>query len=219
MKNSPTGRRKYGSQLYWMVTFFFLAAMAVLIESETGIVHLRNSFLTRPEAEHSPKEPNKTMLTPAVVNKAAQRRQQQAASALQRMKERGAMYTAFSTPDSVLKHGFPRRWDSCTLERIFQQKETGTELEIVVVGASASSLGNWSRLLQQQLDVESEIDEQKNNGNSTEGVNFQMNFKIHNRAQGSTGSVDNALILDENVSPDTTDVIVWEFYINGTFVE
>jgi len=134
----------------------------------------------------------------------------------------------FSSRDYVLKHGFPRTWGPCALERVLQTKRANmiTELEVVVLGGSASARpgnnctttlagtniedlrsGRYSSLLQQRFD--DQIDYYENQKGPT------IRFQIQNRAQGAQTSTTNALLLDEMIDPNTADVVIWEFLLNG----
>ena len=101
-------------------------------------------------------------------------------------------------------------------------------LELVVLGGSASSrpgddcawtqeegkrAGRYSSLLQQRLQEETANATSQTSANDSDGHSID----VINRAQGSTESSINALLLDEVVDPNTTDIIVWEYLINGAY--
>ncbi|CAB9504921.1 expressed unknown protein [Seminavis robusta] len=137
-------------------------------------------------------------------------------NALQAMVQRGAMNSNISSRDQVLQHGFPRLWEPCVLlERLLVANNK--TLEVVVLGGSASARpardctveqempAQYSNLLQQRLSTMH---------SSSDDDDTLPKFRIINRAQGSMSSTTNALLMDQLIDPLTTDVIVWEFYIN-----
>jgi hypothetical protein len=157
---------------------------------------------------------------------------------LHRMKERGAMNTKISDRDYVLSHGFLRDCNPCMLQCLFQMKQfhwqerqdfLGDEddkdvgpLNIVVLGGSASARpgdnctaktekgevsGRYTDLLEERLLMNANLD----TGRSHNSI---PKFRIINRAQGAQVSTNNALLLDELLDPNATDVIFWEFALN-----
>jgi len=166
--------------------------------------------------------------------KHAQIRQSHAQQGLKRMEQNKVfeMPMEVITRNAVLGKGFPRHWAPCALERILQRKRAKGEpahLNMVVVGGSSSSRpgvdcrlptnstnrkdGRYSNQLEYRFQVEKEINE-KSGRKVPPGT---LSGSVINRAQGGTCSVTNAILLDNMIDPYTTDVIIWEFLINGTY--
>jgi hypothetical protein len=63
----------------------------------------------------------------------------------------------------------------------------------------------------------------KNNNNTADDNDSNisslptMKMIVENMAQGATITVDNAIAMDQFFVPGQTDVIVWDFWVNGKF--
>lgn len=142
-------------------------------------------------------------------------RQRQGIAVLERMKQEGVFTTNFSSPESVLDRGFQRLWNPCALERRFRARDATQEpVRVVVTGGSPSSRpgdncttdGRYASLLQERF--------QKEWANSNSSM---PQFQVINMAQGGTTSVTGALLMDQYIDTNKTDVVIWEFLINGKF--
>ena len=140
-----------------------------------------------------------------------QERQTQAASGIQEMLEKNILTTAFTQREIVLTQGFPHNWKPCVLQRRFRYQET---LKVTVVGGASAAQpgqgcpaeypdGRWSTILQSKL------------GASGKSL---CKFAISNMAHGrDTSSIQTSLLLDGLIDPNETDVIIWDFLINGKY--
>ena len=180
------------------------------------------------------KENSWDLQLPPFDSDAANERQQYAQQLLQSMDERKAFETTFSNRRDTLQQGFLRSWEPCVLERIIQQKEmllgtnntSSRSLNVVVVGGSASARpankcqlpnnvstsGRYSDRLEWNLQKEHPV-ERRDSGS----YNIFPHFQVFNRAQGTCGSTVNAILIDNLIEASTTDVVIWEFLINGAY--
>jgi len=166
--------------------------------------------------------------------------QEQAIVALERMKKRGAFNTSVSRSQPVLERSFPISWNPCVIHQALTRrlKSSVTSsfndpgvFQIVVLGGSASSRpgdncqdgkkdrfsGRYSNILEEALQQNYNFSSYGNSTNIT-GIRFE----VANMAQGSTETSTNALLMDELVNVNTTDLLLWEFLINeavGTNLE
>ena len=105
---------------------------------------------------------------------------------------------------------------------------------VVVVGGSASSRPAQGKeciteqnlpprysdqlLIKVKRDEDRLLNNTKNNDDGDDNDEAIMRFEVTNLAQGASCSVTNALVLDSFLNLDATDVIIWEFLINGKCV-
>jgi hypothetical protein len=170
------------------------------------------------------------MMTMTLLWRRSQQRSFMAQSALTYMKTNNHLTTEFSNQQQVLQKGFPRQWNPCVLEQ-----QSIPKLTIALVGGSTAarpgshcrnnSQGRYTDMLQNKLDqVMVRYNNNKNN-NTTANANHNsssiipmMIIIVRNLAQGATITVDNAIVMDQYFVPGQTDVIVWDFWINGKTV-
>jgi hypothetical protein len=179
------------------------------------------------------------MMTMSMLWRRSQQRSFMAQSALTYMKTNNHLTTEFSNRKQVLQKGFPRQWNPCVLERIFQQRDEAAaaasipKLTIALVGGSTAarpgnhcqknSQGRYSDMLQNKLDQVMLRYSNKNNNNTADDNDSNisslptMKMIVENLAQGATITVDNAIVMDQFFVPGQTDVIVWDFWVNGKF--
>lgn len=142
--------------------------------------------------------------------------QQSARLMLKKMEERGAMNTPVSSRNATLVQNyhrvFPRVFEPCLLQRLFQNKD---KIKITVTGGSTAARpglrctnngttnphgGRYSNLLEKGL---------------REDSNSQLQqWEVVNMGQGGEVTTRGALFLDGYFDVKNTDLIIWDYFIN-----
>lgn len=143
-------------------------------------------------------------------------------------KEAGVFDTPITTRDEVLDKGFPRLWNECAVASAFDRcrRQTSasqeTRLEILLLGGSASTrpATNCSVLVPavsgtEEKKLPGRFSDFLESGLSAVEAQFpDLKFRVVSHANGNHHSVTDAVLLDNTVNVNTTDIIIWEFLIN-----
>lgn len=152
-----------------------------------------------------------------------------AKQALDLMAVEDVFETFLTSKESVMERGFPFQWHPCTIPSLFrskdEQRKDHSALKVVFVGGSCTTTSAAS-CGHREADNTQDARFTDILASSLEGDSFlfvsdnkeaKMDFQIVNLGQAGSGSVLNALTLDTVIDPKTTDVLVYEFFVDDVW--
>ena len=203
-----TGRARSALNLVGIVILFVLSTKLKLPLLEWGPSQTTSKF-------QPPHDANCSLMTSDVLVSQAETAFQRLDTAFfsAKLSNAYARESEIGFPERLSEYSFPFTWDEETCALSTSLHSSGHPIRVAFLGGSATARsasecnsradgGRYSDILAQ--DMEQDL------GSCGNGRFFEM----VNLAHGATDSCWNALMLDELLDVNTTDLIVWEFAIN-----